>query len=332
MTTAAFSWDALPPGFLALSPMAGVTDSPFRAICKGMGAAVLFTEMVSAEAFLHRHNRTTREMLHFTPAQRPIICQLMGSDAVRLGEAARRIEDWGFDGVDLNMGCPAQKVFGNRCGSSLLDYPDEAATIVAAMSAATRLPVSVKMRAGVTGSVQPAFARRMIEAGAKALTIHPRTKEQAYRGAADWAITAAIAAEAAGSGVPVMGSGDLMSWPDVERLFATTGVQGAFIARGAMGNPWIFRREVYAPTLRELVAVVREQAQLAVAIKQEHGLVEMRKHLGWYLRGFEGAREVRSRANGVQSLDDIEAMLACVLAVADGDSLRPLAPVFPVAA
>src|SRR4051812_34727127 len=236
MTETSFAWDRLPPGFLALSPMAGVTDSPFRQVCKCEGADVLFTEMVSAEAFLHHHNRTTREMLHFEPWERPIICQLMGSDAGRLAEAARRIEDWGFDGVDLNMGCPAQKVYGNRCGSSLLDYPDEAAEIVSAMAHATRLPVSVKMRAGVTGSVQPAFARRMVEAGARALTIHPRTKEQAYRGRADWNITREIAT---GAGVPVMGSGDLMSHADIARLFATTDVHGAFVARGAMGNPWI---------------------------------------------------------------------------------------------
>jgi tRNA-dihydrouridine synthase B len=311
MAHSPFAWDTLPAGFLALSPMAGVTDSPFRQICKGMGADVLFTEMVSAEAFLHRHNRTTREMLHFDESQRPIVCQLMGSDARRLADAARRIEDWGFDGVDLNMGCPAQKVYGNRCGSSLLDYPDEAAEIVAAMARATTIPLSVKMRAGVSGSVQPLFARRMAEAGARALTIHPRTKEQAYRGRADWEITRQIAAD---SPVPVMGSGDLMAWADVERLFAETGVAGAFIARGSMGNPWIFRRAEYTPTLDELIATVREQARLSLALKGPHGLIEMRKHLGWYLKGFDGAREIRQRATSVESLDDIEALLACVRA------------------
>lgn len=311
MAHSSFAWDTLPAGFLALSPMAGVTDSPFRQICKGMGADVLFTEMVSAEAFLHRHNRTTREMLHFDESQRPIVCQLMGSDPRRLADAARRIEDWGFDGVDLNMGCPAQKVYGNRCGSSLLDYPDEAAEIVASMARATTIPLSVKMRAGVSGSVQPLFARRMAEAGARAITIHPRTKEQAYRGRADWEITRQIAAD---SSVPVMGSGDLMSWADVERLFAETGAAGAFIARGAMGNPWIFRRAEYTPALDELIATVREQARLSLALKGPHGLIEMRKHLGWYLKGFDGAREIRQRATSVESLDDIEALLACVRA------------------
>jgi nifR3 family TIM-barrel protein len=310
MTDAPFAWDRLPRGFLALSPMAGVTDSPFRQICKRMGADVLFTEMVSAEAFLHHHNKTTAIMLHYEPFEHPIICQLMGSDPARLAEAARRIEDYGFDGVDLNMGCPAQKIYGNRCGSSLLEYPDEAAEIVYAMSKATRLPVSVKMRAGVTGNVQPAFARRMIEAGAKALTIHPRTKEQAYRGQSDWAITRAIAAA---SPVPVMGSGDLMRWADVERLFATTGVQGAFIARGSMGNPWIFRRADSAPSIEELVAVVRHQAQLSLALKGPHGLIELRKHLGWYCKGFAGASDIRRRATSVETMDDVEALLAAVL-------------------
>jgi tRNA-dihydrouridine synthase B len=312
MSETQFAWDRLPPGFLALSPMAGVTDSPFRQICKREGADVLFTEMVSAEAFLHHHNRTTGEMLHFEPWERPIICQLMGSDAARLAEAARRIEDWGFDGVDLNMGCPAQKVYGNRCGSSLLEYPDEAAEIVYAMSQATTLPVSVKMRAGVRGSVQPAFARRMVEAGARALTIHPRTKEQAYRGRADWAITQEIVAAVADA-VPVMGSGDLMTWGDVERLFATTGARGAFIARGAMGNPWIFRRADYTPPAQELIETVREQARLALAVKGPHGLIELRKHLGWYLKGFDGARDLRARATSVETLADVEALLEVVL-------------------
>src|SRR5690242_13627094 len=318
MMDAPFAWDRLPAGFLALSPMAGVTDSPFRQICKRMGADVLFTEMVSAEAFLHHHNKTTAIMLHYEPFEHPIICQLMGSDPVRLAEAARRIEDYGFDGVDLNMGCPAQKIYGNRCGSSLLAYPDEAAEIVYAMSKATHLPVSVKMRAGVTGNVQPAFARRMVEAGAQALTIHPRTKEQAYRGLADWSITRAIVEAVP---VPVMGSGDLMLWPDVERLFDTTGVRGAFIARGAMGNPWIFHRAAYTPAPQEVVAAVREQARLALALKGPHGLIELRKHLGWYLKGFDGARELRARANQVETLADVEALLECVLAAA------PAAPV-----
>src|SRR5579859_1973351 len=319
MTDRPFASDQLPAGFLALSPMVGVTDSPFRQICKQMGADVLFTEMVSAEAFLHRHNRATEFMLHYAPFEHPIICQLMGNDALRLAEAARRIADWGFDGVDLNMGCPAQRVYGSRCGSSLLDHPDEAAAIVAAMSRATRLPISVKMRTGVTGSVQPVFARRMIEAGAQALTIHPRTKEQAYRGRADWEITRAIVASAT---VPVMGSGDLMAWDDVQRLFTTTGAHGAFIARGAMGNPWIFRRAAYTPAPAELVAVVRAQAELALALKGPHGLIEMRKHLGWYLKGFDGAREIRQRATAVETMADVEALLACVLATGPG----PTAP------
>ncbi len=316
MSSEPFAWERLPRGFLALSPMAGVTDSPFRQACKEQGADVLFTEMVSAEALLHHHGRTTREMLHFAAWERPIICQLMGSDAERLAAAARRIEELGFDGVDLNMGCPAQKVYGNRCGSSLLDYPDEAARIVAAMSRATRLPVSVKMRSGVSGSVQPAFARRMVDAGARALTIHPRTKEQAYRGTADWAITRTIV-EAVD--LPVMGSGDLMHWRDVERLFATTGAHGAFIARGAMGNPWIFRRTDYAPSVDELSAAVRTQAERALALKGPHGLIELRKHLGWYLKGFDGARELRSRSTQVETMEDIEALLAVVrAAVPDG--------------
>ena len=304
-----FSWSKLPRGFTALSPMAGVTDSPFRQICKRMGADVIFTEMISAEAFLHHNDKTTEIMLHFEPFERPVIGQLMGSDAARMAEAARRLEEMGFDGVDINMGCPAKKIFGNACGSSLLDDADRAAAIVAAMAAAVTIPVSVKMRSGVAGSVQPEFARRMIAAGASALTIHPRTKEQAYRGQADWAITREIAQASA---VPVMGSGDLMSWADVERLFATTGASGAFIARGSMGNPWIFKRCDYQPSVPELVETVREHCRLMLELKGAHGLIEMRKHLGWYFKGFDGAAEVRRRCTEVVSLADVEQLLAVV--------------------
>lgn len=307
-----FRWAELPQDFLALSPMAGVTDSPFRRLCKRYGADVLFTEMVSAEALLHRHPKTINIMLHYEPEERPIICQFMGSDPAKLAQAARIAYDLGFDGIDLNCGCPAQKVISNDCGSSLLNMPDRAAEIVAAMVAATPLPVSVKMRTGVTGSVQPAFARRMVEAGAAALTIHPRTKEQAYRGQADWSITRRIAEAVP---VPVMGSGDLLRWADVERLFATTGVRGAFVARGSMGNPWIFLRREYTPPVDELIAVIRAHTRMMLAHKGPHGLVEMRKHLGWYLKGFAGARDLRERCNTVQSVADIEAMLAVVAEV-----------------
>ncbi len=312
--TTPFRWTDLPPGFLALSPMAGVTDDPFRRLCKRYGADVIFTEMVSVEALLHRHPRTTSEMLHYKPEERPIICQLMGSDPARMAEAARVAADLGFDGIDINMGCPAQKVISNECGSSLLDAPDKAAAIVGAMVAATPLPVSVKMRAGVQGSVQPAFARRMEAAGAAALTIHPRTKEQAYRGQADWSITAEIAAAVT---VPVMGSGDLMTWDDITRLFATTSVQGAFVARGSMGNPWIFGRRPYTPPVDELIAVIRDHTAMMLEHKGPHGLIEMRKHLGWYLKGFSGARDLRDRCNTVQTVADIEALLAVVAEVYD---------------
>jgi nifR3 family TIM-barrel protein len=309
-----FRWTDLPPGFLALSPMAGVTDSPFRRLCKRYGADVIFTEMVSVEALLHRHPKTTGQMLYYAPEERPIICQLMGSDPARMAEAARVAADLGFDGIDINMGCPAQKVISNDCGSSLLDNPDTAAAIVAAMVQATVLPVSVKMRTGVRDKVQPAFARRMEEAGAAALTIHPRTKEQAYRGQADWQVTAEVAAAVR---VPVMGSGDLMTWGDIERLFATTGVQGAFVARGCMGNPWIYLRRPYTPPVDELIAVIRDHTAMMLEHKGPHGLIELRKHLGWYLKGFSGARDLRERCHSVQTVDDIEALLSIVAEVYD---------------
>jgi nifR3 family TIM-barrel protein len=299
-----FNWNDLKPGYECLSPMAGVTDSAFRQICKEHGAEVVFTEMASANMMLAARERSEK-FLQYEEWERPIVCQLMGGDPAVVAEAARIVESWGFDGVDINMGCPEKKIVGNACGSSLLRFPEVAAKIVEATVQAVSIPVSVKMRSGFFEAeiVQPTFARIMQEAGAQALAIHPRTKEQGYHGKANWDITRQVVESV---GVPVGGSGDIMDREAIARMRQYTGAKGAWVARGAMGNPWIFERDrTEPPTLEEVINTALKHAKLALEIKGPHGIIEMRKHLTWYFTGFPGAAALREQVKTVFTYEDI---------------------------
>jgi tRNA-dihydrouridine synthase B len=303
-----FSWADLPDGYECLSPMAGVTDTAFRQICKREGAQVLFSEMASANMMLNAPGRSN-EFLHYEEMERPIIGQIMGGDPHVMAEAARVIEAMGYDGVDVNMGCPEKKIVGNACGSSLLRDTDTASRIVDAMANAVSIPVSVKMRSGFYDSqiVQPAFAIAMQNAGAQALAIHPRTKEQGYHGKADWSITRQIVENVS---IPVGGSGDVTDRAAMARLREETGVKGLWVARGAMGNPWVFNRDRTEPvSLSEVVRTVLEHARLIVHYKGNHGMVELRKHLTWYFSGFPGAAAVREECKTVSKYDDLLTLL-----------------------
>ncbi len=299
-----FAWQDLPVGYVCLSPMAGVTDSAFRQICKRYGADVVFSEMASANMMLNAPARNAA-FLHYEEWERPVIGQIMGGEPGLMAEAARMIEAMGFDGVDVNMGCPEKKIVGNACGSSLLKDPDTAARIVEAMAQAVSIPVSVKMRSGFLDSqiVQPRFAQIMEQAGAKALAIHPRTKEQGYHGRADWSITRQIVENVT---IPVGGSGDVDSRAAIQRLRDETGVQGVWVARGSMGNPWIFDRERRErPPLNEVIEVALDHARLMIHYKGPHGMIEMRKHLTWYLSGFRGAAALREQVKTVNTYADL---------------------------
>jgi nifR3 family TIM-barrel protein len=303
-----FAWDEMPDGYLCLSPMAGVTDSAFRQICKQHGADAVFTEMASANMMLSAPVRS-QTFLRYEEWERPIIGQIMGGDPKIMAEAARMIEDMGFDGVDVNMGCPEKKIVGNSCGSSLLRDADTASRIVEAMNKAVNIPVSVKMRSGFLDGqiVQPYFATRMEQAGAKALAIHPRTKEQGYKGKADWQVTKEIV-EAVN--VPVGGSGDVTSQEAIQRLRAETGVRFVWVARGSMGNPWIFdRSRTLPPTISEVIETALQHARLALELKGPHGLIEMRKHLTWYLSGFRGAVALRDQVKTISTMEELERLV-----------------------
>lgn len=303
-----FAWEDLPDGYLCLSPMAGVTDTAFRQICKRQGADVVFTEMASANMMLNAPTRNAA-FLHYEELERPIIGQIMGGEEQLMADAARMIESLGFDGVDINMGCPEKKIVGNACGSSLLRDTTKAVRIVEAMANAVTIPVSVKMRSGFYDNqiVQPAFAIQMQNAGAKALAIHPRTKEQGYHGAADWSITRQIVENVT---IPVGGSGDVSDRNAIARLRTETGVQGIWVARGSMGDPWIFdRQRLERPPLAEVIQTALEHARLMLHYKGSHGMIEMRKHLTWYLSGFTGAAALREQVKTVSNYDDLIKLL-----------------------
>ncbi len=225
-------------GFLSLAPMAGVTDMPFRLLCKEQGADLIYTEMVSAKG-IHYNNTNTKDMLLVDDRERPIALQLFGSEPDIMAETAKRIEDRNFDIFDINMGCPVPKVVNNGEGSAMMKNVKLAAEVVNAMVKAVKKPVTVKIRKGFAAgdANAPEFAKAMEEAGAAAIAVHGRTREQYYSGKADWDIIAAVKQNVS---IPVIGNGDIFTPQDAERMLKYTGCDGIMVARGAQGNPWIF--------------------------------------------------------------------------------------------
>ncbi|MBN2840243.1 MAG: tRNA dihydrouridine synthase DusB [Coriobacteriia bacterium] len=311
----------LPPGSVVLGPMAGVTEAPFRGICKRMGATLTYTEMISAKGLHYNPDaRVSRELLTFDPAEVPCGVQLFGSDpAIMADRAAWVCAEYGADValIDINMGCPVTKVVSNGEGSGLMRTPGLAAEIISRVVAAVPVPVTAKFRAGWDSDSINAveFARTMEAAGAAALCVHGRTRQQFYQGTADWGVIAAVHDAVR---VPVIGSGDVFSAEDAQTMLERTGVDAVMIARGAQGNPWIFREAralmergetVARPTPLERVDMAREHARALVAFAGEGAVARMRKHIGWYIVGMPGARHVRERVNHVTGSAELDSLL-----------------------
>ncbi len=301
--------------------MAGVTEAPFRGICKRMGARLTYTEMISAKGLHYNPDAAvTRSMLTFDPAETPCAVQIFGSDPTIMAEqAAGIVERYGADVacIDINMGCPVSKVVSHGEGSALMKTPALAAEIVAAVAERTDVPVTVKFRKAWDEREGDAveFARVMEAAGAAAVCVHGRTRQQFYHGAADWDVIARVKGAVR---VPVIGSGDIFSAADVRAMFERTGVDAVMIARGAQGNPWIFREaralidtgsELDPPTALERVDMAREHARALVVFGGEHAVTRMRKHVGWYITGMPGASRVRERVNHITNSADLDALL-----------------------
>ena len=298
-------------GNVFLAPMAGVTDFPFRLLCREMGCALAFTEMVSAKGMLLAPpgNRAARELLLTSPQEGPVALQLFGREPQTVAEAARRLAgDGRFCLVDLNMGCPAPKIAGSGEGSGLLREPDLAVRVAEAVVRASPVPVTVKLRMGwdEDSLVYEDLGRRLQDAGVSALTLHARTRRQFYAGRADWD---AIARLKRAVSIPVIGNGDVTCLQDARRMMEQTGCDAAMIGRAAMGNPWVFAGR--DPSPRERVEGALRHARMLMAFKGEAvAMREMRGHVACYVRGLHGAARIRERTNAASTYAQLRECLA----------------------
>lgn len=305
---------------VVLAPMAGVTNSPFRTLCRGYGAGLYVGEMVLAAALLHGNARTER-MVTFALGERPRSIQVYGTDPVTVGSAVRLlVEERGVDHVDLNFGCPAPKVTRKGGGAAVPARPALLRAIVrAAVRGAGAVPVTMKFRIGpFDGLTTSLEAGRIGEGeGCAAVALHARTAEQCYSGRADWGAIAAL--KDAVPSIPVLGNGDIWVAEDALRMQAATGCDGVVVGRGCLGRPWLFRdlADAYAgsvarpaPRLGEVAVVLRRHAALLVEwFGEDKGVRELRKHAGWYLTGYPVGPEVRRRLANVSSRPELDALL-----------------------
>lgn len=296
-----------------LAPMAGVSDLPFRLLCKEQGAGMVCTEMISAKAILYG-NKNTEELMRIHPQEGSVSLQLFGSDPKIMGEMAKRIEDRPFAVLDLNMGCPVPKVVNNGEGSALMKDPLLAGRIIEAVARAIQKPVTVKIRKGFDDSHvnAPEIAYIAQESGAAAVAVHGRTREQYYTGRADWEIIARVK-EAVH--IPVLGNGDVTDGESARRMMKQTGCDGVLVGRAARGNPWIFaeitaalegRKAPERPDRRALYGMILRHAQLLTEYKGEYTAVrEMRKHVAWYSAGLPHAAGLRRKVNEMETMQQL---------------------------
>lgn len=300
-----------------LAPMAGVTDLPFRLLCKEQGAGLLCMEMVSAKA-IYYNNKNTETLMQIEPEERPVSLQLFGSDPVIMSEMAKRIEDRPFDILDINMGCPVPKVVNNGEGSALMKNPGLVRKIVTSVSKAIKKPLTVKIRKGFDeNNINAVEIAKIIEdSGAAAVAVHGRTRQQYYSGKADWDIIRQVKEAVS---IPVIGNGDVDSPQKAKQLLEETGCDGIMVGRAAEGNPWIFREISHYldigellphPALEEVKEMILRHARLQLEYKGEYtGMREMRKHVAWYTAGFPHSARLRGAVNEIESMEQLMVLL-----------------------
>lgn len=300
-----------------LAPMAGVTDMPFRTLCKEQGAGLICMEMISAKA-ISFHNKNTIALMKIDPCEHPVSMQLFGSEPELMAEVAKSIEDKDFDILDINMGCPVPKVVNNGEGSALLKNPELIVQIIKSVSSAIQKPVTVKVRIGFENAPVDIveIARRAEDAGAAAIAVHGRTRQQYYSGTADWDIIRQVKEAVS---IPVIGNGDVDSPLKAEALLKQTGCDGVMIGRAVRGNPWIFREMNHyfqtgellpRPSSEEIREMILRHARAQIALKGEFtGIREMRKHVAWYTAGMRHSAGLRRASNTIESYEALQELL-----------------------
>ncbi len=304
-------------GNIILAPMAGITDMPFRALCREQGATFSYTEMISAKALYYK-NKNTLPLLQVAKGERPIAVQLFGSEPELLAQEALKLEEGPYDVFDVNMGCPVPKVVNNGEGSALMRDPEKIGQIVSAMTKVLHKPVTIKIRKGFSADQINAVevAKRAEDAGAAAIAIHGRTREEYYSGHADYDIIRQVKEAVS---IPVMGSGDIYKGKDAKRMLDETGCDAVMIARGARGNPWIFREvahfletgeELPRPSVEEVKEMILRHARMLIDFCGENMAIrQMRKHAGYYVTGYPDASRIRREVNLCVTFSDLERTL-----------------------
>ena len=301
-----------------LGPMAGVTDRPFRTLCSEMDCGLVYSEMVSAKGIFY-NNENTKELLDIGLDEKPAAIQLFGTDPEIMGAMAKKIEGINADTVDINMGCPVPKVVKNGEGSALMKTPELAGRIIRAMVDSQKKPITVKIRKGFDDRSVNAVEMALIaqENGTSAVADHGRTREQYYSGKTDWDIIKKVKKAVS---IPVIGNGDIFEPQDAERMLDYTGCDAVMIARGAQGNPWIFKRTVHylktgelldKPSAEERIKTALRHARMLIDYKGEYiGVRQMRAHMAWYVKGVKGASSVRDKINHAENYEQIEEILS----------------------
>lgn len=310
------NWKTLPRPIIALSPMADMTDSAFCRVVRSLASPIVFREMVSAEAVVRGNNKTL-DMTDVHPDERPLVQQIFGSDPAMMAEAARIIaEKHHPEGFDINMGCPVYKITNNFNGAALMKEPALATKIIEQVKAVITVPLSIKIRAGWSDPTECFEFSKIIEAaGADLITVHGRTKIQGYSGSSDWNIIRGVKERVS---IPILANGDIHTADRIPEALRVTGCDGVLIARGALGNPWIFSqaeallhsKTPEAVSFEERVRAVRFHATLHVEQYGSRGMLTFRKHLSWYFKGFAGAKHLREQLLTIDSLERLDEILS----------------------